>query len=71
VFFVRLATLPAVGRWIGFWVAAAIVPVVLYHVVEEPLIRRGNRFASAILAFGPVPPAAGAIKNEAGPPATI
>src|SRR5262249_29182798 len=26
----------------------AIVPVVLYHLVEEPFIRRGNRFASKV-----------------------
>jgi len=62
VFFVRLAALPATLRWIGFVAAAAIVPVVLYHLVEEPFIRRGNRLASAVLASGIAQPEAGALE---------
>jgi peptidoglycan/LPS O-acetylase OafA/YrhL len=62
VFFVRLAGLPAALRWIGFVAAAAIVPVVLYHLVEEPLIRRGNRLGNAILTSGIAQPAAGALE---------
>jgi peptidoglycan/LPS O-acetylase OafA/YrhL len=71
VFLVRLATLPGVVRWVGFWIAAAVVPVVLYHLVEEPLIRRGNRLASAILTWRIESPATSALKSAAGPPAPI
>ena len=71
VFFVRLADLPALVRWVGFWIAAAVVPVVLYHLVEEPLVRRGNRLASALLTFGREPPAAAALKSAARPPSPI
>jgi hypothetical protein len=71
VFLVRLATLPAVVRWAGFWIAAALVPVVLYHLVEEPLIRRGNRLASAILTGRTESPATSTLKSSAGPPSPI
>ena len=71
VFLVRLATLPAAVRWVGFWIAAAVVPVVLYHLVEEPLIRRGNRLASALLTWRTESLATSALKNAAGPPSPI
>ena len=71
VFFVRLADRPASLRWIGFPLAIAIVPALLYHLVEEPFIRRGNRLANAILTSGREQPAAGAIKSAARPPSPI
>lgn len=71
LFFVRLAGLPVALRWIGFWAAAAIVPVILYHLIEEPLVRLGNRLASAVFTWRLARPATGALKRAAGPPAPI
>ncbi len=71
VFFVRLADWHIAVRWIGFWIAAAIVPVLLYHLVEEPMIRLGNHLARPILEGKVARPDAGALKGAADPPAPI
>lgn len=47
LFFQRLAGLPGWVRWIGFTLSVAGLPVLLYHLVEEPMIRFGNRVADA------------------------
>jgi peptidoglycan/LPS O-acetylase OafA/YrhL len=47
--FVRLHDLPAPAQWSVFVILAVGLPVLLYHTLEEPMIRLGNRLVETRL----------------------
>jgi peptidoglycan/LPS O-acetylase OafA/YrhL len=40
--------LPGVQRWALFWIVAATAPVLLFHLIEQPMIQVGRRLARAL-----------------------
>jgi peptidoglycan/LPS O-acetylase OafA/YrhL len=53
--FQKLAGLPRYTQWIVFVAAAVASPVILYHALESPMIKLGNRVASRFRSQKPVP----------------
>ena len=47
--FQRLTGLPVAGRWALFVALICVVPVVLYHAIEQPMIRVGKALSVRIL----------------------
>lgn len=48
--FVRLQSLPRAGQWIAFIAAVMLIPMLLYHFLELPLISAGRKLAEERLA---------------------
>ena len=46
--FVRLHAIPRTARWIVFLLSSAGLPILLYHLLEEPLIQVGKRLADRL-----------------------
>jgi peptidoglycan/LPS O-acetylase OafA/YrhL len=61
--FQKLAGLPRYTQWLIFFVTAVASPVLLYHALESPMIKLGNRLASGFRGRKPAPAAV-----EAMPP---
>lgn len=49
--FIKLKPLPGIGQWLVFAAAVLLVPMVLYHFVELPLINVGRNLAEQRLAL--------------------
>jgi peptidoglycan/LPS O-acetylase OafA/YrhL len=49
--FMKFTSLPKVGQWFVFVTAVLLIPIVLYHLVEQPLIRTGRKLAEERLAL--------------------
>jgi peptidoglycan/LPS O-acetylase OafA/YrhL len=43
--FVRLAFLPSTSQWLLFAVLSCVLPVLLFHFIEQPMISKGTRIA--------------------------
>jgi peptidoglycan/LPS O-acetylase OafA/YrhL len=46
--FVRLRVISSGAQWLLFLTVTAGLPIVLYHVVEDPMIRLGKRLARSV-----------------------
>jgi len=57
--FVQLKTLPVAARWVVLIVTLVIIPVLLYHLLEAPLINAGKKVVERWLAPGEVHALAG------------
>src|SRR5215472_567384 len=57
--YVQLRTLPLAGRWVVLIVTLVIIPVLLYHLLEAPLINAGKKVVERWLAPGEVHALAG------------
>jgi peptidoglycan/LPS O-acetylase OafA/YrhL len=51
--FDKLGVLPRSGQWLVFAVTVFLIPVILYHSLELPLIKAGRRIAEEYLAPAP------------------
>jgi peptidoglycan/LPS O-acetylase OafA/YrhL len=54
--FVKLAELPFAVRWLAFLVTVAGIPVILYHLVEAPMISLGRRIADRVARRAEIAP---------------
>lgn len=48
--FVKFKPLPRVSQWFVFAAAVSLIPIVLYHLLELPLISTGRKLAEELLA---------------------
>ena len=46
--FDRFSTLPMADRWIIFGLSVVVIPVILYHGIEKPMIELGSRWAEQL-----------------------
>ena len=68
--FAKLSFLPLVSRWIVFIAAAAIIPILLYHLLELPLMNLGKRLAETRLVAADRPKAGSTLEAGSLQPTT-